>query len=184
MPTHVIFDLERSDLKRIKLISEFLPECFKKYAPTWLPDNEACLNQIYSSLDSDRVSRVVLNEDDHPIGWIGAVADEDTWEIHPIAVSPHHQRSGIGRLLVADIENLAREAGAVSVWAGTSDETNSTSFSRVDLYKEPAKAFENIEAPEDHPVNFWLKAGYSVVGVLPDEEGLGKPGIHLARRIV
>ncbi|MFT7245504.1 MAG: aminoglycoside 6'-N-acetyltransferase I [Candidatus Azotimanducaceae bacterium] len=90
----------------------------------------------------------------------------------------------IGKLLVADIENLARESGAVSVWAGTSDETDSTSFSRLDLYKEFAKAFENIEPPDDHPVNFWLHGGYSIVGVMPDEEGLGKPGIHFAKRVV
>ena len=99
-------------------------------------------------------------------------------------MSPRYQSTGIGKLLVADIESLARESGAVSVWAGTGDETNSTSFSRFNLYQEAAKSFENVEAPEDHPVKFWLAVVYSIVGVLPDEEGLGKPGIHFAKRIV
>jgi aminoglycoside 6'-N-acetyltransferase I len=184
MTSRRIVNLEASDPARIAFISQFLFECFRKYAPTWLPDNAACLKQIFGSLEPGRHSRVMLDENAEPIGWIGAITDSDTWEIHPLAVSPHHQQKGVGRLLVADIEDLARASGAVSVWAGTSDETNSTSFSRFDLYKEPERSFDNIEAPGDHPVNFWLKVGYSLVGVLPDEEGLGKPGIHFAKRVV
>ena len=184
MASRIVVDLISSDSDRIDLISVFLKQCFQKYAPSWLPDNEACLRQLYASLETGRHSRVMLDGDANPIGWIGAITDTDTWEIHPIAVSPSHQRKGIGKLLVNDIENLARQSGAVSVWAGTSDETHSTSFSRIDLYQEPKKCFENIQAPNDHPVNFWLKTGYSLVGVLPDEEGLGKPGIHFAKRIV
>jgi aminoglycoside 6'-N-acetyltransferase I len=184
MVSRAIVDLQGSDLERIHLISKFLFECFRKYSPDWLPDNDACLKQILSSLESGRRSRVMLGEGFEPIGWIGAITDSDTWEIHPIAVSPGHQREGVGMSLVTDIEKLAAESSAVSVWARTSDETSATSFSRIDLYREPEKAFENIQAPEDHAVNFWLKAGYSLVGVMPDEDGLGKPGIHFAKRIV
>ena len=126
----------------------------------------------------------MLDDNQEPVGWIGAITDTDCWEIHPIAVHPDQQGRGLGRRLVADIETLAREAGAVSVWAGTSDETGSTSFSGVDLYQHADRALNNVEAPRDHPVSFWLGAGYSIVGVRPDEEGLGKPGIHFARRIV
>lgn len=179
-----IEDLEETHLDRIERISEFLFDCFSKYAPLWLPDRNTCVKEIYSSFESGRRSRVLLDEDDHPIGWIGAITDEKLWEIHPIAVSRQHQGKGLGMRLVADIQQLARESGAISVWAGTSDETGSTSFSRIDLYEEPSRSFNNIEAPEDHPVRFWLKAGYSLVGVMPDEEGLGKPGIHFAKRIV
>ena len=118
------------------------------------------------------------------IGWVGAIVDQDVWEIHPIVISPAARRQGAGRRLVADVEVLARQAGAVAVWAGTSDETNDTSFTRVDLYEQPERAFEHIEAPADHPVRFWLGIGYRLVGFMPDEEGLNKPGIHFARRIV
>ncbi len=126
----------------------------------------------------------MISETGEPMGWIGAIKGERVWEIHPIAVSPEYQRHGVGKLLVSDIEHLAKEAGAVSVWAGTGDETNSTSFSKVDLYNDLKSALERVEAPDDHAVNFWLGIGYSIVGVLPDEEGLGKPGIHFAKRIV
>ncbi|MBO6702364.1 MAG: GNAT family N-acetyltransferase [Pseudomonadales bacterium] len=180
----VIENLDESQNDRIELISQFLLPCFQKYSPDWLPNKKAALNLIMSTFGEQRRSRVALGENGHPIGWIGAITDEDVWEIHPIAVSPDNQRKAVGKSLVADVESLARSSGAVAVWAGTSDETASTSFSSIDLYKEPGRSFENIETPEDHPIQFWLKMGYSIVGVMPDEEGLGKPGIHFAKRVV
>lgn len=86
-------------------------------------------------------------------------------------------------MLVDDIANLARLGGAVAVWAGTSDETGSTSFSHADLYRSPTAEMVDFRVPRDHPVNFWLAIGFTLVGVLPDEEGLAKPGLHFARRI-
>ena len=126
----------------------------------------------------------MLLDGDDPVGWIGAFEDEHAWEIHPIAVSPAAQRRGYGLRLVEDVIDLARTAGAVSVWAGTSDETGSTSFSTLGLYGDPASAFGPWSAHPQHPVNFWFKTGFSLVGVLPDDEGLGKPGLHFAKRIV
>ena len=179
-----IIDLSPDDQTHIDQIAAFLFECFSKYSPGWLADKAACYRQITHSFNADRCSRVMVDEQDQAIGWIAAITDEHCWEIHPIAVKPGQRRSGIGRRLVADIEQLAITSGAVSVWAGTSDETRSTSFSHLDLYKNPAAGFIDITAPDDHPVTFWRSVGYKVVGVLPDEEGLGKPGIHFARRLV
>ena len=179
-----IIDLVESDTTHIDEVVEFVYRCFEKYAPDWFPHIAACHEEIQASFDADRRSRVLLDNQDRAIGWIGAIADDNLWEIHPIAVSPIAQRNGYGKMLVEDVVTLARKAGAVSVWAGTSDETNSTSFSKLDLYNDPTVAFQNIEAPSDHPVRFWLTTGFSLVGVMPDEEGFGKPGIHFARRIV
>lgn len=74
-----------------------------------------------------------------PIGWISAFINQNTWEIHPIAVAPEHQQTGVGASLVSDMEQLAKDADAVSVWAGTGDETNSTSFSEYkSIYRQPS----------------------------------------------
>ena len=179
-----IQNLDRAQKDLIEQVANFLPLCFAKYSPTWLPDADACYGQISASFEGDRRSRVAINSDGKAIGWIGAITDNDCWELHPIAVAPGAQRRGVGQALVRHIESLAIEAGAVSIWAGTGDETGATSLSKVDLYADPANAIANLETPPDHPVNFWNKMGYTVVGVLPDEEGLGRPGIHLARRLV
>ena len=178
-----IVDLVETDVIRIEEVAEFLLECTRKYAPDWLLDLDACREEIHDSFDANRRSRVLLDDAGHAIGWIGAITDDHVWEIHPIVIAPNHQRRGYGRMLVEDISELARASGAVSVWAGTSDETGSTSFSSAALYQSPTAAMVDFDVPKDHPVNFWLALGFSLVGVMPDEEGLSKPGIHFARRI-
>lgn len=178
-----IFDLKKTDTVLIRQISEFLFECFKKYSPEYLPDIAACKSEISESFNE--VSRVMVNNHGEAIGWIGAIKGKYVWEIHPIAVSPPEQSKGLGQRLVKDIIRLAKEQGAVAVWAGTSDETGVTSFSGIDPYNSLFNnmTLDKIEAPTDHAVTFWFKAGFSLVGLLPDEEGLGKPGIHFAKRI-
>ena len=182
--TPQIIDLLETDAAQIEQVAQFLYACFRKYAPGWLPDIVACREEVQESFQAARRSRILLDDQGRPIGWIGAITDENLWEIHPIAVAQQAQRQGYGRLLVEDVVALARESGAVSVCAGTSDETASTSFSRMNLYQDAAAAIRDFEAPADHPVHFWLKMGFSIVGVQPDAEGPGKPSIHFAKRIV
>ena len=179
-----IVDLRDSDGDRIDQIAEFLYKCFRKYAPEWLSDLESCKEEVQESFEPGRRSRVLIDGDGQALAWVSTIIDDNVWEIHPIAVSPKEQRKGYGAMLINDVAQLARAGGAVAMWAGTSDETGSTSFSDIDLYKNPASALDNFDAPPDHAINFWVKAGFSIVGVMPDEEGLGKPGIHFAKRLV
>jgi aminoglycoside 6'-N-acetyltransferase I len=178
-----IIDLHEEDTARVEQIAWFLYSCFQTNAPAWLPDLESSRREVAKSFQPEKRSRVLIDKDGMALAWVGAITDENLWEIHPIAVAPDQQGNGMGMALVSDIVELAKNSGAVAVWAGTSDETGVTSFSKIDLYKYPASALENISAPRDHPVSFWSKTGFSLVGVLPDEEGLGKPGIHFAMRL-
>ena len=34
-----------------------------------------------------------------------------------------------------------------------------------------------------HAYEFWLSVGFRIIGVMPDAEGVGKPGIHLAKPV-
>lgn len=178
-----ITDLTAGDTGLVDEIAEFLVECFRAYASEWIPDKATGLMKIKESFSVGRRSRVLTNDEGIALGWAGAIVGKNMWEIHPIAVSPAYQRKGYGSLLIDDIVGLARTNGAAGVWAGTGDTTGSTSFSTVDLYRDAASAMMDVKAPEDHPVHFWSRMGFSLVGVLPDEEGLGRPGIHFAKRI-
>ena len=40
-----------------------------------------------------------------------------------------------------------------------------------------------LEATAGHPVAFYRKLGYAVVGLLPDVNGFGKPDILMAKRM-
>ncbi len=135
-----IVDLRDSDGDRIDQIAEFLFKCFRKYAPEWLPDLESCKEEVQESFEPGRRSRVLIDGDGRALGWVSTIIDDNVWEIHPIAVSPKEQRKGYGAMLINDVAQLARAGGAVAMWAGTSDETGSTSFSDIDLYKNPASA--------------------------------------------
>jgi aminoglycoside 6'-N-acetyltransferase I len=84
--------------------------------------------------------------------------------------------------LVRAIERISAEAGALTMVLGTSDTTGTTSLANVDLYDDPMGHLARI-APRDHATQFWLRAGYKVVGVVPDAEGPGMPSITLARRL-
>ena len=184
MTTPQILDLRETDEGLIEEVAQFFLECFQQYAPGEWPDLESCRVEIRESFEQYRTSRVMVSEAGHAIGWIGAMNDQPTWEIHPLAVSPLEQRKGYGKLLVEDMIEVARSEGAVAIMAGTSDATKSTSLSEVDLYRNPSAALEEFFAEPDHPVQFWRKMGFHVVGVVPDGDGLGKPWIHFAKRLI
>ena len=84
----------------------------------------------------------------------------------------------IGRL-----EDLVRQRGALTLWAGSDDEHDETSLSGVDLYADVPAAIRGIRNRARHPYEFYLKVGFQIVGVMPDANGPGKPDIFLAKRV-
>lgn len=128
---------------------------------------------------------MLMDANDNPLGWIAAIPLNHgrIWEIHPLVVSVAEQGKGYGRALVMAIEHLAHQKGVLGLSAGTSDETGATTLYGVDLYQNPLAALAHLQSHQTHPYEFWIKMGFTVVGVMPDAEGRGKPGIHLAKRI-
>lgn len=179
-----IVDLSEDDADLVDQIAHMLLECFVEFSPTWLPTLEDAVEEVLESFEPGRRSRVLVDDEGDVLGWIGAFEDEDCWEIHPIVVATAHQRRGYGAILVDDIAALAKQSGAVAMWAGTSDETGATSLAGADLYRDPLTAMRDLTAVDNHPVHFWRKMGFTLVGIMPDGEGLGKPGLHFAKRIV
>jgi aminoglycoside 6'-N-acetyltransferase I len=97
-------------------------------------------------------------------------------------VRPDLQRRGIGRALVADLEARLRGRGALTLWLGTDDEDGMTTLSHVDLYPNVLEHLANIKNLRGHPYEFYGKVGFSIVGVMPDANGPGKPDIYMAKR--
>ena len=180
MPT--IVDLASADEQSIEALAKLTYEAFQENAPDWLPTLESAREKLAEALAPGRHARVIL-EGPKPVGWIGVITGRHVWEIHPIAVAPDAQYKGYGQQLVAHVEELARSNGALTLFAGTSDEVGTTNLFVQDIYSDPVGAIANIEATGRNPFEFWLRAGFTIVGLMPDEEGPGKPGIHLAKRI-
>ena len=118
------------------------------------------------------------------LGWIGLVFTYDHgWEIHPLAVDPKFQRRGIGTALIHEMERLARAAKVCTLYAGSDDEMAGTNVSGRDLFADIAKYIADLDVTNGHPLVFYRKLGFVVVGLMPDVNGPGKPDIILAKRV-
>jgi aminoglycoside 6'-N-acetyltransferase I len=53
----------------------------------------------------------------------------------------------------------------------------------VDLYPDVLEHLANIKNLRGHPYEFYQKIGFSIVGVMPDANGPGKPDIYMAKRV-
>ena len=94
-----------------------------------------------------------------------------------------YQRQGIGRALVHDLEVHARERGGLTLGAGADDEDGRTTLGDADLYQDLPRQLAAVRNLGGHPYTFYQRLGFSIVGVMPDANGFGKPDIFLAKRI-
>ena len=94
------------------------------------------------------------------------------------------QGKGIGRALVADLEERVSERGGLNITLGTDDETQQTTLAGVDLFPHVWEHVTKIKNLKRHPYEFYQKQGYVIVGVMPDANGLGKPDILMAKSVV
>lgn len=180
-----IVDLPVSDENLVQATAELLAAGFREHHPTAWPTRDAALDEVRESLGPERVSRIALDDRGDVLGWIGAIPAYRgrVWEIHPLVVRPDKRRLGIGRALVDDLERLARDQGILTLLLGADDEDNQTTLSGVDLYHDIWEQIRTIRNPGHHPYEFYQKLGFTIVGVVPDANGRGRPDILMARRV-
>ena len=175
---------DRPDL--VNGAAALLHDAFCNRAHDW-QDLDSARQEVLESLNEGRISRVAVDESAFVvIGWIGGIAmySGHVWEIHPLVVAAEHRHQGVGRALVRDLENIVRAKGAITLWVGTDDENHETSLSIVDLYADIPGAIRDVRNLREHPYEFYVRVGFKVVGVMPDANGLGKPDIFLAKRVI
>lgn len=179
-----IKDLRPEDETTVRGIADFMVESFA-HIPGFCMTRDEALAQIRSSFAPGRISRVALDEQGRPVGWIGGIESYHghAYELHPLVVKPAAQRRGIGRALVADLEEEARRRGATMMHLGTDDEFGGTSLYGADLYPDVLSHARTIRNLRNHPFEFYQKCGYAIVGILPDANGPGMPDILMAKRL-
>ncbi len=180
-----IVDLEPGAEAVIGEVAALLVAGFREHWPTAWPDLASAEAEVRESFGPERISRVALDAEGHVLGWIGGISQYDghVWELHPLVVRPERQRQGIGRALVADFEARVKARGGLTIQLGSDDEDNQTTLSGVDLYPDVWAHIAQIRNLRDHPYEFYQKLGYTIVGVMPDANGIGKPDIYLAKRV-
>ncbi len=179
-----IRDLIPNDHTLIQQVAEMLMDGFGEHWPEAFPTLEEALETVHESFEEEKISRVAIDEDNLVLGWIGGLLSYSVvWELHPLVVRPTLQRKGIGRALVADLEALVKQRGGLTLTLGSDDEDGMTTLSGVDLYTNTWDHIKNIRNLKGHPYEFYQKLGYTITGVVPDANGIGRPDILMSKRL-
>lgn len=161
-----------------------LVEGFREHWPDAWPDMESALDEVRRLVEPENICRVALDGDE-VIGLVGGLPEYDgnVWELHPMVVRADRHGQGVGRALVADLEAQVRTRGGLTIMLGTDDEDGMTSLAGADLYTDLWQQIANIRNLKGHPYEFYQKCGFSIIGVIPDANGRGKPDILMAKRV-
>ncbi len=180
-----IADLKIENKETIRQAADLLVLGFREHWPNAWPDHKSALEEVMDALQAEKINRIALDEAGLVLGWIGAIPEYygHAWELHPLVVRPGYQGRGIGAALVKDLEKQVKARGGVTIYLGTDDEDQMTTLSNTDLYPNIFEKLTNIENLRGHPYEFYQKQGFTIVGVIPDANGLGKPDILMAKRI-
>jgi aminoglycoside 6'-N-acetyltransferase I len=178
-----IEDLISTDGARIEEAARLLHAAFSPLG-VWTTMAEA-RQEVVDSLGADRVSRVARAHDGAIIGWIGAIREYDglVWQLHPLVVAEERRRHGVGRALVMDLEAILTARRALTLWAGSDDLTGETSLGGVDLYPALPGRLAAVRSWGHHPLPFYRRLGFHIIGVMPDANGPGRPDIFLGKRL-
>ena len=180
-----IKSLTADDELLVQQAAQLLIDAFHEHWPDAWPTMKEALAEVQEMLENERICRVAVDEQGNLLGIIGGIPgyDGNVWELHPLGVQPSQQGQGIGRVLVEDFEEQVRSRGGLTITLGSDDEDGMTSLSDVDLYQDLWEKIRDIRNYKNHPFSFYQKLGYSITGIVPDANGVGKPDILMAKRI-
>ena len=159
-------------------------ELIRRAWPDWVETDAAAVAEVREALGPGRVC-LAAREGEAVLGWVGAIPTYDfAWELHPLVVREGERGRGVGRSLVAALEAELRTRGALTVYLGTDDDgpEPGTTAGGVDLFPDPLAYAARLEVI-NHPVGFYRRLGYVVVGLIPDANGPGKPDVLMAKRL-
>jgi aminoglycoside 6'-N-acetyltransferase I len=184
-PDITITNLDRRNTQAIDQAAAILTDAFKQHWPDAWPTHEEAHSEVLGMLAEDRICRMAVDRDGTVVGWIGSISEYDgnIWELHPLAIRPDRQQQGIGRALVQDLEREVNQRGGLTIRLGSDDQDDMTSLSNVNLYEDLGDKIKNIQNFKGHPFEFYQKLGYTIIGVMPDANGRGKPDIIMGKRI-
>ena len=73
--------------------------------------------------------------------------------------------------------------GGTVLFVGTDDEDERTNLSGLDLFPDVLRHLSGLANLRGHPFGFYQRMGCSIVGVVPDANGFGRPDILMAKRV-
>jgi aminoglycoside 6'-N-acetyltransferase I len=180
-----IIDLTPSDPALLEAAAGALVEGFAEHWPEAWPSSDSAREEVAKALEQGKICRAALDDSGALMGWVGGMPTYAmVWELHPLVVRPALQGRGVGRALVDDLAAQVRARGGLTIMLGSDDEDSMTSLGGVDLYPDVWRHITSIRNLRRHPYEFYQRCGFAIIGVVPDANGLGKPDILMARRVL
>jgi aminoglycoside 6'-N-acetyltransferase I len=144
-----IVGLNPEDAGLIQQAAQIAFETSQSISKIWLPTVEVAMEKVHESLEREGISQVLV-DGNRVVAGVGAFRQFSgrVVEIHPLIVARAEQGKDLGRRMVNHVEAWGREQGALTLLIGTSDETNATSLSGVDLYGNVGDAIANFHQLE------------------------------------
>jgi aminoglycoside 6'-N-acetyltransferase I len=173
--------LNSKDITFIQEIAAMLTEAFPH---SWQSIAEG-IEEVQGCLEVEKIALVAI-DNGHAVGFVGAMPQYETtgWEMHPLVVSKSQRSKGVGSSLVKALEKEVLLQGGIMIYLGSDDEFGATSLSNCDLFENTFEKINDIKNFKNHPFEFYQKQGYKIVGVFPDANGIGKPDIWMAKRLM
>jgi aminoglycoside 6'-N-acetyltransferase I len=180
-----IEDLDAENENLVRQAGQLLVDGFTHMTPHPWPNLQAARATVDEMLQPDRICMVALEQYEHVVGWIGGIREYDgnVWELHPLVVAPSYRGRGVGTALVKALEKRVADHNGLTLYLGTDDVNAATTAGGINLYPEPTKHAIGMRVLGEHPLEFYRKLGFVVVGFVPDANGLGKPDIMMAKRV-
>lgn len=169
----------------IDSVAELLRDGFSDTGTDSWSTMDECLTTVRGSIDEKKISLIAIDENDGLLGWAAGecLYDEHTWELEVLVVDRQSQEKGVGGKLLSDFEAAVLDRKGLNVFLGSDDENERTSLGGIELYPDPLQHLARIKNIDRHPFEFYLKQGYSITGVVPDANGIGKPDIFMTKRL-
>jgi aminoglycoside 6'-N-acetyltransferase I len=180
-----IVDLDFPNEEIVRQAAALLVDGFRENWPGSWPTLGDALEEVREADQPGRIARAALDDAGNLLGWVGGIERYHgrVWELHPLVVARDVRGQGVGRALVSDLEQQVVARGALTLMLGTDDESSQTTLSDVDLYADLPTRLASVRNLKQHPYEFYQRLGYTIVGVVPDANGIGKPDILMAKRI-
>lgn len=171
-------------IENVSIANQTASILYEAFPYSWTNMKEA-IEEVHKCTSDGRISRVAVDDEMKVLGWIGgkSMYSGNVWELHPLVVDSRFRGQGIGSAMVKDFEEQVRIRGGITVWLGSDDENESTTLSGIDVFPDVLKHIAGIRNLKRHPYEFYQKLGYTIVGIMPDANGFGKPDIYMAKRV-
>lgn len=178
-----ITTLRADNTARTLDVASLLIDGFRGISDAW-PDMASAHYEVVNNSTPTHVSLIACM-DEAVVGWVAANPQYDghAWELHPLVVASAFRRRGIARALVTTLCAHVKAKGATTLFVWCDDEGGYTSLSGTTLYPDPLVHVAQFTASSSHAAGFYRALGFSLCGVLPDANGIGKPDILFSLRV-